>query len=130
MFQNPRNWENSQSLVTLHVPYGHKAVYSVEQKNLSKFGDTCSVLADGLCIGCLGQWAVGKKFKHAGNFLLDPVHTLQHRIVGGGRPVQREVGEGVVVDQHRHLLRVARRRRLALGQPHAEGDVERPVAYE
>ena len=54
------------------------------------------------------------------------VSTLQHRIVGGGRPVQREVGEGVVVDQHRHLLDVARRR-LALGQPHIEGDVERPV---
>jgi len=23
----------------------------------AKFGDTCSVRADGLCIGCLGQWA-------------------------------------------------------------------------
>ena len=57
--------------------------------------------------------------------------TLQHRIVGGGRPVQLEVGEGAVVDQHRHLLGgVARRRPVALGQPHAEGGVERPVACE
>ena len=23
----------------------------------AKFGDTCSVRAEGLCIGCLGQWA-------------------------------------------------------------------------
>ena len=27
------------------------------KKNPAKFGDTCSVRADGLCIGCLGQWA-------------------------------------------------------------------------
>ena len=61
--------------------------------------------------------------------LSDTQCTLQHRIVGGGRPVQREVGEGAVVDQHRHLLGgVARRRPVAPGQPHAEGDVERPVA--
>ena len=31
--------------------------YRVEQKNLAKFSDTCSVRADGLCIGCLGHWA-------------------------------------------------------------------------
>ena len=27
------------------------------KKNPAKFGDSCSVRADGLCIGCLGQWA-------------------------------------------------------------------------
>ena len=27
------------------------------KKNPAKFSDTCSVRADGLCIGCLGQWA-------------------------------------------------------------------------
>ena len=27
------------------------------KKNPAKFGDTCSVRANGLCIGCLGQWA-------------------------------------------------------------------------
>ena len=27
------------------------------KKNPAKFGDTCSVRADGLCIGCLVQWA-------------------------------------------------------------------------
>ena len=27
------------------------------KKNPAKFGDTCSVRADGLCIGCLGQYA-------------------------------------------------------------------------
>ena len=30
-------------------PFGAK--YRVEQKNLAKFSDTCSVGADGLCIG-------------------------------------------------------------------------------
>ena len=29
-----------------------KQIYSVEQKNQAKFSDTCSVRADGLCIGC------------------------------------------------------------------------------
>ena len=34
------------------------AVYRVELKiNPAKFGDTCPVRADGLTIGCLGQWA-------------------------------------------------------------------------
>ena len=32
-------------------------LYRVEQKNLAKFSDTCSVRADWLCIGCLVQWA-------------------------------------------------------------------------
>ena len=27
------------------------------EKNLAKFSDTCSVWADGLCIGCLCYWA-------------------------------------------------------------------------
>ena len=27
------------------------------KKHLPKFSDTCSVRADGLCTGCLGQWA-------------------------------------------------------------------------
>ena len=26
------------------------------KKNPAKFGDTCSIRADELCIGCLGQW--------------------------------------------------------------------------
>ena len=34
-------------------------MYRVEPKNPAKFVDTCSVRADGLCIGCLGQWAEG-----------------------------------------------------------------------
>ena len=34
-------------------------MYRVMQKNLAKFSDTYSVRADGLCIGCPGQWAEG-----------------------------------------------------------------------
>ena len=30
--------------------------YRVEQKNPAIIGDTCFVGADGLCIGCWGQW--------------------------------------------------------------------------
>ena len=29
----------------------------VEQTIPAKFSDTCSIRADGQCIGCLGQWA-------------------------------------------------------------------------
>ena len=32
-------------------------IYRVEKKIPAKFVDTCSIRADGLCIGCLGQCA-------------------------------------------------------------------------
>ena len=32
-------------------------MYGLSKIVPAKFGDTCSVRADGLCIGCLGQWA-------------------------------------------------------------------------
>ena len=38
-------------------PHAATCLYRVEQKNLAKFSDTCSVRAEGLCIGCIGQWA-------------------------------------------------------------------------
>ena len=31
----------------------------LSKKIPAKFGDTCSVRADWLCIGCIGQWAEG-----------------------------------------------------------------------
>ena len=35
----------------IHIICGLVAKYRVEQKNLAKFSDTCSIRADGLCIG-------------------------------------------------------------------------------
>ena len=51
-------------------------------KNPAKFSDTCSVKANGLCIGCVGQWAERgrEKFKHAGVFSYDPVQHSQRSI--------------------------------------------------
>ena len=48
------------------------------KKNLAKFSDTCSIRADRLCIGCLGQWAETgqEKFKNAGTSLHDPVFWI------------------------------------------------------
>ena len=37
--------------------YGFNQLTGSSKKIPAKFGDTCSVRADGLCIGCLGQWA-------------------------------------------------------------------------
>ena len=35
----------------------------------AKFGDTCSVRADGLCNGCLGQWAErGREYSNMQEF--------------------------------------------------------------
>ena len=49
--------------------------YRVEQKNPAKLGDTCSVRADRLCIGCLGYWAErGRENSNMQEFFLhDPV---------------------------------------------------------
>ena len=41
----------------LVIAYRVEEVQGRAKKNPAKFGDTCSVRADGLCIGCLGQWA-------------------------------------------------------------------------
>ena len=60
-------------------------VYRVEQKNPAKFGDTCSVRADGLCIGSprlVGRERAGT-FKHAGIFLHDPVYDLRTEMTRG-----------------------------------------------
>ena len=44
-------------------------MYRVEQKNPAKFSDTCSVRADGLCIGCLCQWAErGREYSNMQEF--------------------------------------------------------------
>ena len=54
-------------------------------KNPAKFGDTCSVRAEGLCIGCLGQWAErGREIKTCRNFFALPCKTLAARLKGIG----------------------------------------------
>ena len=47
----------------------------LSKKIPAKFSDSCSVRADGLCIGCLGQWAErGREDSNMQEFfLLDPV---------------------------------------------------------
>ena len=52
----------------------------LSKKNLAKFGDTCYVRADGLCIGCLSQWAErGWEDSNMQEFFLhDPVHDLDN----------------------------------------------------
>ena len=46
----------------------------LSEKIPAKFGDTCSVKADWLCmcIGCLGQWEEGGKIQTCMNFFARP----------------------------------------------------------
>ena len=47
----------------------YKRVLQGQKKSPAKFGDTCSVRADGLCIGCLGQWAErGREYSNMQEF--------------------------------------------------------------
>ena len=42
----------------------------------AKFGDTCSVRADGLCNGCLGQWAErGREYSNMQEFFSTTLYT-------------------------------------------------------
>ena len=55
-------------------------IYRVEQKNPAKFGDTCSVRADGLCIGCLGQWAeTGRDNSNMQEFFCTTLYMAHYR---------------------------------------------------
>merc|ERR1712117_597546 len=48
-----------------------------KKKNPAKFGDTCSVRADGLCIGCLGQWAErGRENSNMQEFFRTPLYLF------------------------------------------------------
>ena len=60
-------------LVRGPLPMSPKIIYRVEQKNPAKFVDTCSVRADRLCIGCLGQQAErGWEIQTCRNFFARP----------------------------------------------------------
>ena len=53
----------------------HDCIQGRAKKNPAKFGYTCSLRADGLCFGCLGQWA-GRERENSNMqefFLHDPV---------------------------------------------------------
>ena len=48
------------------------------KKNPAKFGDTSSVRADGLCIGCLGQWAErGREDSNMQEFFCTTLYLLR-----------------------------------------------------
>ena len=69
------------------------AYYRVEQKNLAKFSDTCSVRADGLCVGSprLVNGREGGKFKHARIFWHHAVRK-QHGTWNNGRNEHLHLG--------------------------------------
>ena len=55
-------------------------LYRVEQKNLAKFSDTCSVRADGLCIGSprsVVGWKAGNS--NMQDFFCTTLHEVETR---------------------------------------------------
>ena len=51
----------------------------VSKKVPAKFGDTCSVRADGLCIGCLNQWAGrGRENSNMQEFFCTTLYTWRN----------------------------------------------------
>ena len=53
-------------------------------KNLAKFSDTCSVRADGLCIGCLGKWAErGREDSNMHEFFCTTLYLLSSEDMSG-----------------------------------------------
>ena len=54
----PTHYCGGKTAEELHVTVAIKCSNTGSSKIIpAKFSDTCSIRADGLCIGCLGQWA-------------------------------------------------------------------------